>query len=69
VVYSNENLRELKEAAPGVGAKLRELVETMVFRRWQPLQQAAAAEYLDQGVCRRLNVIRHSIERLVGFQV
>jgi hypothetical protein len=67
VAYSDENLKELKEAALRVGAGLRELVETMILRRWQPLQQTAAAEYVDRGVCRRLNVIRHAIERVFSI--
>jgi hypothetical protein len=67
VAYSDENIAELRGKAPLVCGELAELVERMVLRHWQPLQQPAACEYLDQGACRRFNVIQRAIERVFSI--
>lgn len=66
-MYSEPQMTEIRAAADETNRALRELIARLVGQIASVLQSARAVEYLQHGVCRRLETLRTCLRRVFAI--
>lgn len=62
--YSADDSAKLKREADVIVAQMNILVDDVMLGRWHRLTKPGAVLYMKEGVCRRVGMIRHTLERI-----